>query len=98
MNTNKTSSRYMGMFDRGYGRECIEIKLDYPFCKSGVFTPATMLVYVSGIGSNPGNHEEVVCILVHSQEEFARHIGTSQQDVSDCMARHRDIQKRLGRT
>jgi hypothetical protein len=97
MVTNKTNLRYMGLFDRGYGREAIEIKMDYPFHRSGIVLPPTIAISVDTAAKQPPYYTVVICLLVHGQEEFAKSLGISQQDVSDCMARHRDMQTRLGR-
>jgi len=90
MSTNKMSSRYTGLFDRGYGREAIEIKLDYPFGGSDVIAPATMTV---ALRKDP-SYMLVECIYTHSQYEAAKAFGIKQQDLSDCLARHREVQKR----
>jgi len=97
MSTNRESSRYIGLFDRGYGREAIEIKLDYPFNGSGVIAQSTMTVSIEVSPQKGPRYTLVECIYVHSQQEAAKAWGIKQQDLSDCLARHREVQRKHGR-
>jgi len=97
MSATTRYSRYIGLFDRGYGREAIEIGLAYPFHMSGVLPPPTFSVsIVTGRKGTP-HYIEVVCVLANSQQEAASSLEIQQQDISVCLARHRAVQKRLGR-
>lgn len=88
--------RYIGLFDRGYGREAIEIKLDYPFYGSGILTPPTLDIQVD-LGLGHPKYMQVTCVYCTTQQQASRDLEIKQQDLSDCLQRHRDVQKRLGR-
>jgi hypothetical protein len=97
MSSKALHPRYMGILDRGYGREVIEIGLDYPFHGSGVLIPPTIEVSIDLGKKEPPYYIKVIFLAVHSQAEFAKNMGMQQQDVSDCIARHKNMQKFLGR-
>jgi len=97
MSTTTRYSRYIGIFDRGYGREAIEIGLEYPFHMSGVIPPPTFTISIDTGRGTPPHYIEVICVAANSQQEAASNLGIQQQDVSVCLARHRAVQKRLGR-
>ncbi len=97
MSATTLYSRYIGLFDRGYGREAIEIGLAYPFHASGVITPPTFTVSIDTGRKGTPQYIQVVCVLANSQQEAASSLGIQQQEVSRCLARHRAVQKRLGR-
>jgi len=97
VSANSLYSRYIGLFDRGYGREAIEIGLDYPFHMSGVIPLPTFTISIDTGRGTPPHYIQVVCVLANSQQEAASNLGIKQQDVSDCLARHRVVQKRLER-
>ena len=97
MSANSLYSRYIGLFDRGYGREAIEIGLEYPFHMSGVIPPPTFTISIDTGRGTPPHYIEVICVAANSQQEAASNLGIKQQDVSVCLARHRAVQKRLGR-
>ncbi len=97
MSATTLYSRYIGLFDRGYGREAIEIGLEYPFHMSGVIPPPTFTVSIDTVRKGTPHYIEVACIAANSQQEAASSLGIQQQEVSRCLARHRAVQKRLGR-
>ncbi len=97
MSANSLYSRYIGLFDRGYGKEAIEIGLAYPFHVSGVIPPPTFTISIDTGRGTPPHYIQVVCIAANSQQEAASSLGIQQQEVSRCLARHRAVQKRLGR-
>ena len=97
MSATTRYSRYIGLFDRGYGREAIEIGLEYPFHMSGVIPPPTFTVSIDTGRRGTPQYIQVVCVAANSQQEAASNLGIKQQDVSVCLARHRAVQKRLGR-
>ncbi len=97
MSATTLYSRYIGLFDRGYGREAIEIGLEYPFHMSGVIPPPTFTVSIDTGRRGTPQYIQVVCIAANSQQEAASNLRIHQQDVSVCLARHRAVQKRLGR-
>ena len=97
MSATTLYSRYIGLFDRGYGREAIEIGLEYPFHMSGVIPPPTFTVSIDTGRRGTPQYIQVVCVAANSQQEAASNLGIHQQDVSVCLARHRESQKRLGR-
>ncbi len=97
MSATTRYSRYIGLFDRGYGREAIEIGLAYPFHMSGVLPPPTFTVSIDTGRKGTPHYIEVVCVLANSQQEAASSLEIQQQDISVCLARHRAVQKRLGR-
>ena len=97
MSATTLYSRYIGLFDRGYGREAIEIGLEYPFHMSGVIPPPTFTISIDTGRKGTPHYIEVICVAANSQQEAASSLGIQQQEVSRCLARHRESQKRLGR-
>ncbi len=64
---------------------------------SGVLTPPTFTISIDTGRGIPPHYIEVICVAANSQQEAASNLGIHQQDVSVCLARHRAVQKRLGR-
>ncbi len=89
-------SRYIGVFDRGHGKEAIEIQLDYPFYGSGILPPPTLDIQVD-IGLGSPKYMQVTCIYCITSGRAARDLGISEQDLSDRLSRHREVQRQLGR-
>ncbi len=82
MSATTRYSRYIGLFDRGYGREAIEIGLEYPFHMSGVIPPPTFTVSIDTGRRGTPQYIQVVCVAANSQQEAASNLGIKQQDVS----------------
>lgn len=84
--------RYVGVFDRGYGQEAIEILLDYPFAGSGVLIPPTLTVNIDLGKSMPPYYMEVIFLACFSYEGAEKTFGI--HDLSDRLARHKEVQRR----
>ncbi len=84
----KYRDAYAGVFDRGYGKECLYVPLDYDFHSSGTLLPAEISAHIV---DTVNVYQTIKLFLVTDQATTALLYKTSQQNISRWIDRNKKV-------